>query len=363
MPRVTMRQVANLAGTSPTTVSHVLNHTPGAAVAAATRQRVLRVAQQLGYQRGLLASAIKEPLRLIGVALGRQGQPDEIDTDRIFSGIRAELLDRNHFPVVQALPAGVGEADSPAAVARMLDLHGQKLVSGFILDKQCFSDPSTVRLYDRGVPIVLVNGKHSLEGGDGQPLPAVVCDYLSGAITGTQYLLGLGHRRIALLTRPCRRYPETYWPFLIQRLQEGFAGTLAAAGAPAPGEWIAEADPRDREEIYAAVRRLQGRERPPTAWFVTDDSMAIMVMHALQSAGLRIPQDASVLGFGGWEMGARLSEPPLTTLQVPLEENGRQAVRLLFNQLREVPLAPRQRFLQPVLQVRGSTAAAPPAPR
>ncbi len=357
MPRVTMRQIARKAGTSPTTVSHVLNNTPSAVVAETTRRRVLQVAKTLGYQRSLLASAIKEPLRLIGVALGRAGQPDEIDTDRIFAGIRAELLDRNYFPVLQMLPAGVGEADSPAATARMQDLHRQKLISGFVIDKQCFLEQSVIRLHDAGTPLVLVNGKHTLAGADGQPLPAVMIDYAAGAALATQYLLDLGHCRIALITRPWSRYPETYRPFLIQRLREGFSRTLAAAGIPAPESWIAEADPRSREEIYDVVAALRGRPQPPTAWFVADDGMAIMVMHALQRAGLRIPRDASVAGFGGWDAGERLSEPSLTTLQAPFEENGRLAVRMLLQLLQQTPPQPLQRFLKPVLQVRESTAA------
>lgn len=357
MARVTMRQIARKADTSPTTVSHVLNNTRGAVVADATRQRVLRVAKELGYQRDLLASAIKEPLHLIGVALGRDGQPDEIDTDRLFTGIRAELLDRNYFPLLQALPAGVGEADSPVAADRMRDLFSQKLISGFIIDKQCFADPSVIRLYDHGIPLVLVNGKHLLQGADGQPLPAVMSDYAAGAATATRYLLDLGHRRIALITRPWTRYPETYRPFLIQRLREGFLQTLAAAGVSGSDAWMAEADPRMRDEIYEVVARFCARPQPPTAFFVTDDAMAIMVMHALQAAGKRIPQDASVVGFGGWKVGERLSEPQLTTLEVPFEENGRLAVRMLLNLLQGTPPQPPQRFLKPVLQVRDSAAA------
>jgi DNA-binding LacI/PurR family transcriptional regulator len=84
--------------------------------------------------------------------------------------------------------------------------------------------------------------------------------------------------------------------------------------------------------------------------------MAIVAMHALRSTGLRVPEDLSVIGFGGWPLAERLADPPLSTVRVPFRETGRCAVRMVLDLISRGQCEPRQLVLAPELCVRASTA-------
>ncbi len=358
MAKVTMRDVARMAGVSPTTVAHALNNNPDAQVAALTRDKVWDAANKLGYQRSLLQRSIKQSLRHVGIAVGRPGQEDESDTAALFDGIRMVALDRGYVPILQALPISIGQVDCSDAVARIVDHFRTKLLNGIILDKQCFANLSVTELHRHGMPVVTVNGSFEARTETGEPVPGITYDSKTGALLAMEHLLSLGHRRIALVTRPIFRYPVEYRPMLIRRLLEGYREALAKAGVPFAEELFLDARPDDRAGVEDVVEKLLALDAPPTAWFVADDVMAVMVINALKRRGKRVPDDFAVMGYGDQQVPVLLADPPLTTIRTDLRENGRQAAIMLLNLLEGCAPKEKQVLLRPELVVRQSTAPA-----
>lgn len=359
MPKVTMRDIAKRAGVSPTTVAHTLNNTPEAQVAQKTREKVWQAAKQLGYQRSLLRRSIKDPLRHLGIAIGRPGQEDELDTDALFEGIRIQAQENRYIPIMQAMPTSIGQTDSSDAARQIINLYRQKLLDGLILDKQCFPNVSVTDMSGHGVPLVTVNGSFEAVTAEGDPIPGVIYDSRHGARLAVNHLLELGHRRIGLITRPFYRYSMPFRPMLIRTLLIGFWETLESAGILPDDHLFRDGSPLDRQLTARALDELLALPDPPTALFVADDAMAVMAINHLRLCGLRVPQDMSVIGYGDHALPVLLAQPELTTIRTDLHENGRQAAEMLIHLLEGVPLPQRQIMLQPELIVRASTA--PPA--
>jgi LacI family transcriptional regulator len=150
--------------------------------------------------------------------------------------------------------------------------------------------------------------------------------------------------------------------YRIADVLRGCRDALIQAGNPLPEHRVARGDETDASRTFAAVRSLMDAADPPTALFVADDAMAIMAIHALARAGLRVPQDVSVVGYGDWPAIVPLADPPLTTVRVPVRESGRRAARLLMDML-EHRADPQQITLQPELVVRESTLEPSPTGR
>jgi DNA-binding LacI/PurR family transcriptional regulator len=357
MGKVTMRDIARQVGVSPTTVAHALNHTPDAQVAKLTRERIWQAAKELGYQQSLLRRSIKDPLRHLGIAVGRAGQDDEADTAAIFAGIREVALARGYIPILHAMPISIGQEDCSAAVEKISELHQVKLLDGVVVDKQCFANVSITELHTRGIPVVVVNGSFEAVTAQGEPIPGMVYDNYLGGRLAVEHLLGLGHRRIALLTRPFFRYSVPFRPMLIRRLLAGYRETLAAAGLAPDDTLFADASPHDRASVAAAIARLLPAR--PTAIFVGDDALAVMAMNALRDRGLQVPRDISVVGYGDHDLPVRLAAPELTTVRTDLHENGRRAAAMLIDLMEGRALPAPQILLPPELVVRHSTAPIP----
>ncbi|HET9138689.1 substrate-binding domain-containing protein, partial [Actinophytocola sp.] len=183
-------------------------------------------------------------------------------------------------------------------------------------------------------------------------VPSVGATTWNGGLSATRHLLELGHRRIAVITGP-------EYALCSRARLDGYRAALDAAGVPVDpalirqGEFEIEDGLRHTEELL----RLPD---PPTAIFALNDGMAIGVYHAASLAGLRIPDDLSVVGFDDYDLDQWLV-PPLTTVRQPLQEMGAAAARMALDLSED--LAPRGKRVELAteLVVRGSTA--PPAPR
>jgi LacI family transcriptional regulator len=184
--------------------------------------------------------------------------------------------------------------------------------------------------------------------------PTVDADSRRGASLATEHLLGLGHRRIALLAG--RADLES------AKLRElGYREALRAAGVPFDqalvrvGGYDADLSARAAHELLTGPRR-------PTAVFAANDVTAIATIKVARSLGLRVPEDLSVVGFDNIPESA-LCTPPLTTVDQPIRTMGERAVELLIQLIRGQPVDRTHLTLATELVVRGSTAppAGPPA--
>ena len=153
-------------------------------------------------------------------------------------------------------------------------------------------------------------------------LPTVDSQNLEGAAKATEYLIGLGHRRIGFLAgRPDLESARLR--------EEGYRRALAEAGIDFDPELV-KVGGYAPETAREAARQLLSLEDRPTAIFAANDLSAITTMEVAQSAGLRIPRDLSVIGFDNIPESA-LTDPPLTTIDQSIQDMGWEAARLLIS--------------------------------
>jgi LacI family transcriptional regulator len=333
--RLTIREIAELAGVSIATVSRVLNGRDD--VADETRDQVTRVIRENGYTASRSAR---------GLSAGRTG----------LVGILVPLVFPAYF---SAILAGAAEALSDLDLQIVLSPTGHEhdrevsvldrlrgVTDGALIILPEESSEELERLLDRGFRFVVLDPLMPLD----ERIPSVSAAHTSGADQAMRHLLDLGHRRIGQITGP------NGWLATEDR-RRGYRAALSAAGILPDPRLEVSAIPEIGPGREAAKKLLDLAE-PPTAIFAFNDNIAIGAIQEARVRGLRVPEDLSVVGFDDVEH-ATVVTPALTTVRQPLAEMGRTAVSLL-NRLLE-----RQRFetlhvqLATRLVVRESTAPPP----
>ncbi len=319
--------IAQLAGVSPPTVSKVLHGRPG--VGKSTRQRVEALLIEHGYGRPVPA----------GPAHGL-----EVVFSNMLGSIALEIM-RGVEQVAASRQLVVGFTDVRSRVTAGLPWVEPLLLRQPVGVVAVVSGVTTEHrdLFEAGgVPLVALDPT-----GDVNPTPSVGSTGWSGALAATRHLLELGHRRIGVITGPAG--------FLASRARlDGFRAALDTAGVPFDERLM-----RDGPFLFEHGRDL-GAELltlpdPPTAIVCGNDLQAFGVYEAARLAGVRIPDDLSVVGFDDIEHCAWVA-PPLTTVRQPFFEIGATAARIVL------ALADGERpsetlvELGTTLVVRGSTA-------
>ena len=335
---MTIRDVARLAEVHPGTVSRALNEQTRALVNEETAERVLRVAEELGYQPNPIARGLKTNRSYtVGVLI-----PDL--TNPLFPPIMRGIEDRLGGAGYTAL---IVNTDNDAARERsQMDAMRARQVDGFIaatarLDTELLADVAA-----GGAPMVLVN--RSLEDGS---LAAVTVDDRRGIRLAVNHVADLGHKRIGHVGGP-QNLSTGHLRYL------GFREAIADLGLTAPTKQVAFADAFTEAQGRRACDDLLDRAPGVTAIVAANDRLAIGCYDALEARGLTCPGDVSVTGFNDMPFVDRL-RPPLTSVRVPQREIGTVAADLLLSQLSDGSRDARQILLEPTLIVRGSSA--PPA--
>lgn len=336
-----MEDVARLAGVSTATVSRVLNNPE--LVSDEACRRVNEAIRQLDYRVNLAARSLRtNQTHTVAVVLPTIADPvinqmvEAIEDVAITAGYTLLLCSTR------------GDAAREHAYIELLT---QQTVADGVLYISPRADPDTVLTLAQGaMPLVLCN--YLVEN---PAVPCLLMDHVSSAYQATAHLLGLGHRRIALLNLAAPHY------YPARMRLDGYLRAHAEAGVTP--------DPTLRVEIdrptYAnndwrgAIETLLARPDRPGAIVAFNDEVALEVYAVCRERGLRIPDDLSVTGCDDI-LSSRHVDPPLTTVRVPARVQGERAMRLLLKRLTRPhqPIPPR--MLLPVdLIVRGSTG--PPA--
>ncbi len=333
---VTIRDVARLAEVHPGTVSRALNEQTRALVNEETAERVLRVAEELGYRPNRIARGLKTNRSYtVGVLI-----PDL--TNPLFPPIMRGIEDRLGDAGYTAL---IVNTDNDAGRERsQMDAMRARQVDGFIaatarLDTELLADVAA-----GGAPMVLVN--RSLEDGS---LAAVTVDDRQGIRLAVSHVAELGHRLIGHVGGP-----QNLSTGHLRHL--GFREAMAELGLAAPSEQVVFADAFTEAHGQQACAELLDRAPGVTAVVAANDRLAIGCYDTLEARGLACPGDVSVTGFNDMPFVDRL-RPPLTSVRVPQREIGTTAADLLLAQLSDGSRDPRQILLEPTLTVRGSTAS------
>lgn len=324
-PRPNIYAVADLAGVSIATVSRVQRDR--GVVAPATRDRVLRAIEELGYRPNGAGRALAEQrTHAIGIVFPDLSGPYYSE---VIGGCEERVVAEGRSLLILATHGRERAADL------VFDLAGR--VDGLMIMGRTVPD-EVVRELDRdGVPLVLL-----ARSGFGA-IPSVRSENVAAAAAMTAHLLSCRHESIAFLGDPASS------PDAAERWQ-GFLDAHASAGRAAPrGPVPAHFDEGDG---HAAAARLFAEASPPSALMCANDEIALGALAAAQELGLRVPADVAVTGWDDIQV-ARYVTPALTTVRQPMWRLGARAAELLFNRIHS-GAAPAGEVLPTELVVRAS---------
>jgi LacI family transcriptional regulator len=315
----TMMDVASRAGVSQATVSLVLNGSQGARLSDATRERVKRAADELGYKlvrRGQQRAPADQTL----IAF----LADEVTADPwmaiAFDGAREKALE---YGLTVCLAVTRGDTEVEATIVHQMGQHLLGIIYGTILTRRV--DPSPMLFEHRTVLLNCYDTKRAL--------PSVVPGELVAGRVATERLIQAGRKRIGLING------QEGLDASRDRLR-GYRQALSSndiAFDPElvrPGNW-------EPSSGYEMTQVLMALKEPPDAIFCANDMMAVGCFDALKEMGLRVPDDISVIGFDDREI-AQFTRPPLTTLILPHYEMGEIAAELLIDAVGGLQSGPTQ---------------------
>ncbi len=334
--KMTIGEIARLAGVSKTTVSRVLNEKPD--VDPATREKILALIDEYSFQPNAFAKAISlQKSHYIGLLIPHKA-------DYVFSNpFYTEVM---HGVSTQVDRCGYYLLLCYAHDANYLDIYRQKRVEGFVLlSPGSFHKQIIDSLEKEGVPFV-----STAKISDEDSMVYVDVDNHAGGAMLTEHLVSLGHQKIAYIGKPTLTSS-------LERLK-GYHSVLEKHHLPFSEQWVFVTETSSIESGYDYTRRLLLKEDPPTAIFLANDVMAIGAIKAVQEMGLRVPEDISIAGFDDIPL-ASYSNPQLTTVRQPTYEKGSVSAQLLIDML-ENQSQPQPKTLDVELIVRASTGPRSP---
>lgn len=309
--KVRISDIALKSGVSLSTVSLVLNNRPG--VSRETRERVLEIAEELGYPLKPSATAGKDvPLATLGMVV-------KLDPDispqanpfysQVIVGIEDTCRRKGINLLFTTLP--VDEDNRPLEIPQLVS---NDMVDGLLIVGICVNETLASAIDQRPTPVVLVDGY-----ADSGRYDAVVSDNFRAAYQAVTYLIQRGHRHIGLVGGA-----EACYPSLKER-RNGYLRALKENGINQA--YIANFNIIKTKGYQETIDLL--RENPQiTALFCLNDDVGSAALRAAQSLGRRVPQQISIVGYDDTYIAAN-THPPLTTMHVDTLAMGRAAVHLL----------------------------------
>jgi LacI family transcriptional regulator, galactose operon repressor len=334
---VTLKMVAERVGLTKGTCSAVLNRSAASrSVPLHTQERILAAARELNYRPSFYARNLRvKRTSLIGVVAEEIG---DFYGSLVISGIERYLRQKNFFFLT------VAHRHDP----ELLDTYSHMLldrgVEGFITVDMSISRPMPL-------PTVAVAGHRRMEG-----VTNIVLDHRRAVWLALNHLVELGHKQIAFmkgsaLSSDC----EDRWSAICE--------VAKGLGIAMPAELIVqlEGDDPTPQLGYPFAKDLLARKRPFTALFAYNDISAIGSIRAFQEAGLRVPEDVSVVGFDDILLALH-NNPSLTTVRQPLQKMGEIAARTLLNRIEDREEWVAEIAIEPEFVVRNSTAKVTASP-
>lgn len=339
MKRPTIADIARQAGVSKGAVSYALNGQAG--VSEATRQRILAIADQIGWSPNSAARALSgSTAYAIGLAVYRPARTLGIEPFfmELISGLECELSPRSYALTLQV----VNDVDAEIALYRRW--WAERRVDGVIMVDLRFQDRRVPVLEELGLPAVVLGNPQ----GAGQ-LVSVWSDEQAALTATVEYLAALGHRRITRVAG---------LPALLHTVLRDEAFVLACERLDLPEATIVSADYTGEESARITRRLLRAADRP-TAIMYDNDVMAVAGLAVAQQMGVAVPAELSIVAWDDSPL-CELVHPPLTALSRDAMAYGAHAARLLFAILDGQPGTSLQDETARIV-ARGSTAAVPAA--
>lgn len=340
----TLSQVARKAGVGTTTVSRVING--GYRVSPETLSHVRQVIEQLGYTPNQAARTLKgHRTKTIGLVIPSIADP-------FFSNLAeaAQAVARAN----DSLLIVTVTSNDPRTEAENLDVLIRHRTDGLLIVPANSQGQILRNLLDRVVvPVVAIDRPVA-----DSLIASVVCDNFKGAVAGTQHLIEHGYKRIVCLTGESTLYT-------IRERIRGYRKAMETAHLPS----IFDTTVKDYRSAEYAIKSLLDGPNRPDAIFATKNSTTIYAFEVLQALNIPVPQSIALLGFDDFELASTV-RPSISVVQQPVEEIGRRAAEILFDQLLNerkaapapLPRQPLQVKLQTRLIQRCSCGCNPPLP-
>jgi LacI family transcriptional regulator len=309
----TTKDIAKLAGVSRTTVSFVLNNRTDVKISEGTRQKVLDIAKELDYHPHAIAtSLVKNKTKTIGLILCQQLGSVFSDAflPRVILGVSTVAQKRGYKILLQYVEE-VTKKDTYYHMVR------ENRIDGIILSGPRSDDEELHKLKDEDFPIVLMGqiNDDSFSCSD--------INNVKAAKKAVQHLISHGHERIAIITNAPLNYTASELRLLGYKkaLQENsitYDEKLVGIGNFTP------------QSGFDAMQKLLSIKKLPTAVFVASDVVAFGVIDAIKKSGMNIPEDIALVGFDNVNLSEYV-DPPLTTVNLPGFDIGKNAANLLIN--------------------------------
>ena len=326
---ITIRDVAEEASVSATTVSRVFNHDH--LVNSETREHVLSVARRMGYSPNATARSLSQGrTRSLGIILPA---PHGEFFSELIRGVDEAAQEADHFLLIAS-----SHYDPEEGTSALQSLAGR--VDGLIIMTPRVQASVLTEGVDLNVPVVFVNSEIG-----GSPYDLFTIENREGAARVVTHLIEQGRTRIAAIAGPAGSTD-------VEERLAGYHDALEEHGL-SPAAVIDGAF--TQESGYEAGKKIVDLSERPDAVFACNDYMALGAMAAFREAGVRVPDDVAVAGFDDI-VNARYANPPLTTVHVPVYEIGHRAGKRLLKRIQSDPSPAAEQFRLPhELKVRAST--------
>ena len=326
---ITIRDIAKIAKVAPSTVSRALNNK--GRMSNATRERIRRLAQELGYHPNINAKGLAtNKTGNIGIVINKRHRPEGFYDfyGTIIVGVEEAIETQGYHLIFSSTDGG-------PSVPRCVE---ERHVDGLILMGCDISEELVLLLKNNRVPLVLVD--NHVDGVD-----SVAIDNIGGAYKAVECLIKLGHRKIGFIA-------ERLSDLSFQERFEGYKLALKEYGLQYDPDLVAEGFTRP-DHGYIAMRKLFNKGKNPSAVFAANDSTAIGAVKAIKEEGLRVPDDIAVVGFDDGP-NALHAVPPLTTVRVFKKKMAVTAAKRLMELIENPDQPPIRLRLSTELIIRGS---------
>lgn len=310
MPSVSITEIAKMAGVSIATVSRCINDPER--VREKTREKVQKVIKETGFSVNTLAQNFRRgKTNMIMVVLPSIGDPFFTD---VMKGLSSAAKEKGYSLIINENQFASMSVDEIGAMMVSRQVDGIILLASMSpFGNEVISGQSTRRL-----PVVV--GCEAITKAL-EDLPSVHIDNIAAAKEATQYLISLGHKKIAFMAGE-----ET--SLLTKDRERGYRSAMQDADITIEDGWVISGD-LTVSGARDATKKIISTDHRPTAIFCANDEMAIGTLHELKAAGLKVPQDISVMGFDNTRY-AEVMDPPLTTVDQPAEEIGERTLHRMI---------------------------------
>lgn len=358
---VTIADIAKKARVSLSTVSCALNNNPG--VGKEKRERIFQIARELDFHHNIIAKGLAlNKTHNIGIALYSVDYLIEPYFAIIVGGIARQVGLHDYNMQFTVTNKKDHESDRNLSFIRKIK---QRCLDGLIIIDQVVSIKDILWLKERGVPFVLVDRFIP-----GKKVNCVKVDNEEGIFELTEYLIALGHKRVAFILETLR-YSENFSKCL--EMHRGYKQALSKHGLVEDRNLLVgmlDKTVRRREgcltanktselrveQVHFYVNQILALSKPPTAIMCGSDQITVNVLKVLKEKGIRVPGDIALTGYND-DPGFVHLEPTLTTVRTPLRAMGEYAAKMLFNLINDSKVTQPQIVLKPELVVRDSCGA------